>query len=130
MNWLNQQEGIFAQRAQWGNVSADKLGKFCFFVKFSEKISTKHLDCESKRIGSASISQAGGASPPAPLPQRLPRPPRNICGPSMPPRQPFSWEVDGFNFKRFRARGARGALPLTLTCRALSQSLLDMNSLC
>ena len=29
---------------------------------------------------------------------------------------------------RFRAGGARGALPLT--CRALSQSLLDMTSLC
>jgi hypothetical protein len=57
------------------------------------------------------------------LPQRLPRPPRNICGPSMPPRQPFSWAVDGSTFLRFRARAARGALPLT--CRALSQSLLD-----
>lgn len=46
VNWLNQrsEDGIFAQRDQWGNVSADKLGKFCDFVKYSEKISTKHLN--------------------------------------------------------------------------------------
>ena len=82
---------------------------------YNEKISKKHLKCISRASVShykVHVALDLTARPSAATPAKATA---QHCGPSMPPRQPSSWEVDGSSLLRFRAREAlplmQGALP-------------------
>jgi hypothetical protein len=148
VNWLikRTEEGIFALRAQWENASADHFGEILLLreverknlhylslspLLFKKNVVNLHLGCSypcaSKRIDYASVSQSRrvaarpiAAAPATATAKHL----RAIDATETAILVGGRW----LHLSALSRARARGALPLA--CRALSQSLLDITSLC